>query len=69
MKREFLVWGKGKSAPKYIHNTYESALEEAKRLARKEKVQFDVVERIASIKPVLTLAIISKEHNVEEECN
>lgn len=69
MKREFLVWGKGKQAPKYIHNTYESALEEARRLARKELVQFDVIERVASVLPKMSIVVVEKERSIEKECN
>ena len=69
MKREFLVWGKGKQAPKHIHSTYKSALEEAQRLARKELVQFDVIERVASVLPRMSLVVVEKEHSIEKECN
>ena len=53
MKEEkYFVYNKGKGIPTFEHKSFESALDEAKRLAKKEDCYFMVLKAEALVEPV-----------------
>ena len=56
MKRFWLVWARGMSPPRFEHQTFQSAHEEAMRLCLKEpNKSFVVLESIGEAAPIPTV--------------
>jgi chromosome segregation and condensation protein ScpB len=57
MKEIYYVYNKQNSKPKYQHECFENALDEAQRIARIEQTEIEVLKVIAVVKPVTTYDI------------
>ena len=53
MKKFWLCWCMDRGIPKKKHDTKEAAIEEASRVAQKEKDVVSILECIGSVEPVI----------------
>jgi len=65
MKREkYYVYNPSKSKPAYVHKKFDDALKEAKRLARKENDDFEVLQIVSVVGPVKRFEVQHLRHKL-----
>lgn len=63
---KYYVYSNLKGKPYYIHTSYEEALAEAKRLAMKENLVFEVLKIKSSVVPEMTISVIEEKDHIPD---
>lgn len=63
---KYYVYNNSKGKPYHIHTSYEEALAEAKRLALKENLVFEVLQIKSFVVPELSVSVIEEKDHIPD---